>query len=110
MKKVDKTWVVVHISGHEYEANLVASRLKNAGLHAVVLTKKDSAFSLTLGDMSRIFVLVPPDEEKRAKAQLSAAPFTDQELTDIAEAADPYVGEDEFELGQPDPREQPGES
>ena len=96
MKQVDKTWRTVYVTGVDYEANLTASRLRSEGIEAVVMTKRDSAFSLSVGDLAKIFVLVPPHEEVRAKQILLTQPFSDSELGEIAEAADPFLGEDEI--------------
>lgn len=81
-------WVVVFRSGTDYEADLVRDRLDDAGIAAVVLTQRDHAFNLTVGDLSPVNVLVPPQEAERAASVLESAPFTDEELDRAAMSAD----------------------
>jgi len=82
-------WLEVFQTGIDYEADLVRDRLEDAGLEAVIMRKKDQAFSLTHGSMSRIYVLVPPHLEEEALALLSSEIVSDEELTAAALAADP---------------------
>ena len=109
MKQADKTWKTVYVTGHDYEASLVASRLKSEGIDAVVMTKRDSAFSLNVGDLSQIFVLVPPLDAHQAETILAQRPFSDNELGDIAEAASPFVGEDSVVRPDEDPPDETDE-
>ena len=80
-------WVVVFRSGTDYEADLVRDRLDDSGVAAVVLTQRDHAFNLNVGDLSRVNVLVPPDREEDARRVLESAPFTDAELDAAARGA-----------------------
>jgi len=82
-------WLEVFQTGIDYEADLVRDRLDDAGLEAVIMRKKDRAFSLTHGSMSRIYVLVPPHHEEQALAILNSESLSDEELTEAALAADP---------------------
>lgn len=82
-------WVSVHRSGTDYEADLVRDRLDDSGIPAVVLTQRDHAFNLTVGEMAPVHVLVPPEQVSAARAVLDSEPFTDEELERIALAADP---------------------
>lgn len=82
-------WLEVFQTGIDYEADLVRDRLDDSGLEAVIMRKKDQAFSLTHGSMSRIYVLVPPHHEAEALAILTSQTVSDDELTAAALAADP---------------------
>lgn len=82
-------WVVVFQSGTDYEADLVRDRLDDSGIDAVVLTQRDHAFNLNVGDLSDVSVLVPPGQVDDAVALLRSKPFTDEELNEAAMAADP---------------------
>lgn len=82
-------WVAVFTSGTDYEADIVRDRLDDAGIAAVVLTQRDHAFNLTVGDLSPVNVMVPPDEAENALRLLASEPFTDAELEDAAMSADP---------------------
>ncbi len=82
-------WVTVFTSGTDYEADLVRDRLDDAGLSAVILTQRDHAFNLTVGELASVCVLVPPEQEDEARSILSARPISDAELEAAALAADP---------------------
>lgn len=82
-------WVTVFTTGTDYEADLVRDRLDDAGLSAVVLTRRDHAFNLTVGELASVWVLVPPDEEQEARTILNSQPISDAELEAAALAADP---------------------
>ncbi len=82
-------WIVVFRSGTDYEADIVRDRLDDAGISAVVLTKRDHAFNLNVGDLADVNVLVPPDQVNDALALLQSRPFDDAELDAAAMSADP---------------------
>lgn len=82
-------WIIVFQSGTDYEADLVRDRLDDSGIDAVILTQRDHAFNLNVGDLSDVNVLVPPDQVDDAVAVLRSKPFTDEELNAAAMAADP---------------------
>ena len=82
-------WIVVYQSGTDYESDLVRDRLDDAGLPAIVLTQRDHAFNLTLGDMAAVNVLVPQEYAQKARDVLASEPFTDAELEQAALNADP---------------------
>ena len=100
MKRMEMDgWVEVFQTGIDYEAELVRDRLDDSGIEAVIMTKKDRAFSLTHGAMSRIHVMVPAVREDEALDLLHTAPVSDEELTRAALSRDPEdvpaPGEDE---------------
>lgn len=82
-------WIVVFQSGTDYEADIVRDRLDDAGISAVVLTQRDHAFNLNVGDLSDVSVLVPQDQVDDAMALLRSKPFSDEELNEAALKADP---------------------
>lgn len=82
-------WTVVFQSGTDYEADIVRDRLDDAGISAVILTKRDHAFNLNVGDLADVNVLVPPDQVDDAVALLQSKPFDDEELNEAAMNADP---------------------
>lgn len=85
-KKYDE-WIAVYTSSTDYEADLVRDRLDNADIPAVVLTQRDHAFNVNVGDLSPVHVMVPPEHEATAQRVLEEASFTDEELTAAAMAA-----------------------
>lgn len=80
---------MVFRSGTDYEADIVRDRLDDAGVSAVVLTHRDHAFNLNVGELSTANVLVPPEQVERARSIIESAPFTDEELSRAAMAVDP---------------------
>ena len=86
-----KEWVVVFKSGTDYEADMVRDRLDDAGVPAVVLSQRDHAFNLTVGDLARVKVMVPPDRLDEAITILAVNDISDTAFDDAAEAANPDV-------------------
>ena len=82
-------WIVVFRSGTDYEADLVRDRLDDSGIEAVVLTQRDHAFNLNMGEMARVNVLVPPARVEEARALIESEPPSDAELEAAALAAGP---------------------
>ncbi len=90
-KESFEEWVVVFTSGTDYEADIVRDRLDDSGIPAVVLTHRDHAFNLTVGDLSGAHVLVPPERLDDAIELLEAELPTDRELDAAAMSADPVA-------------------
>lgn len=82
-------WISVYETGTDYEADLVRDRLDDAGFPAVVLTQRDHAFNLNVGDLSAVHVMVPPEQAEEAREMLEGDAFTDEELDEAAMSADP---------------------
>lgn len=81
-------WIAVFSTGTDFEADLVRDRLDEAGIPAVVLTQRDHAFNLTIGDLAPVHVMVQPENVDEAKAVVAEAPVSDAELNAAAMAAD----------------------
>jgi hypothetical protein len=82
-------WSVVFTSGTDYEADLVRDRLDDSGIPAVVLTQRDHAFNLNVGDLAEVYVLVPPGRAEEAVSLIRGEILTDEELEEAALNADP---------------------
>lgn len=82
-------WVTVFTSGTDYEADLVRDRLDDSGIPAVVLTQRDHAFNLTVGDLAAVRVMVPPDRAQEAVDLIQGELVSDEELEEAATQADP---------------------
>ncbi|MCH8276532.1 MAG: hypothetical protein IIA50_03190 [Bacteroidetes bacterium] len=87
-------WITVFNSGTDYEAELVRDRLVDSGVPAVVLTHRDHAFNLTVGDLARVRVLVSPEHRVAALRILNTPPVSLEDLEAAALAADPTIEED----------------
>lgn len=88
-------WVTVFETGTDYEAEIVRDRLVDSGVPAVILTRRDHAFQLTVGSLAAVMVRVPETRSADARSILDAEPIGDLELTRIALAADPNRPSDE---------------
>ncbi len=86
--KTYEGWISVFTSGTDFEADLVRDRLDDAGIAAVVLTQRDHAFNLTMGDLAPVHVMVQPENEAAAREVVAEAPVSEAELTEAALAAD----------------------
>ena len=81
-------WASVFRTSTDYEADLVRDRLDDSGIPAVVLTQRDQAFNLTVGDLASVHVMVPPEQADKAVSLLEEQ-LTDEELEAAALGADP---------------------
>jgi hypothetical protein len=86
-------WISITDTNTDFEADLIRDRLDEAGIPAVVLTQRDHAFNLNLGDMARVHVMVPPEHAKAAREVVDEQPISDEELTNAALSADPDPGD-----------------
>ncbi len=116
-------WVSVFRTSTDYEADLVRDRLDDSGVPAVVLTQRDHAFNLTVGDLASVHVMVPPEQADRAVSLLEEQ-LSEDELEDAALGADPEAppantpeedskldsGHEHMDLGPPDEEDETDES
>jgi hypothetical protein len=112
-------WVSVFRTSTDYEADLVRDRLDDSGIPAVVLTQRDHAFNLNVGDLAAVHVMVPPDRADDAVALLEES-LDEDELAEAALGADPEAppantpdqdskldsGHEHMDLGPPDEDEE----
>lgn len=110
-----KDWVSIFRTGTDYEADLVRDRLDDSGIPAVVLTQRDHAFNLTVGDLASVHVMVPPDRADEA-VNLLEQRLDEDELEEAALGADPDAppahtpeeeskldsGQDQIDVSPPD--------
>ena len=87
--RIYEDWISVFETGTDYEADLVRDRLDDSGLTAVVLTQRDHAFNLNVGDLAAVHVMVPPEDVDDARDLLDSESFSDEELNEAAMNADP---------------------
>lgn len=116
-------WVSIFRSGTDYEGDLVRDRLDDSGIPAVVLTQRDHAFNLNVGDLASVHVMVPPDRAEEA-VELLEQRLDDEELEEAALGADPDAppantpeedskldsGHEKMDLGPPESDEEDDES
>ena len=64
-QKIDG-WVCVLERSTELEVHLEANFLKNEGIPVHIMSKRDTAYSLTIGEMSSVYLYVPEDYQQKA--------------------------------------------
>jgi hypothetical protein len=65
-----KNWVCVLERGTEYEVELAKSYLSSLKIPSNILSKRDSSYSLNIGEMSMVYLYVPVEFEKKARKAL----------------------------------------
>ncbi|TVQ65726.1 MAG: hypothetical protein EA360_08385 [Balneolaceae bacterium] len=66
-----KNWVCILEKGTEYEVELAKSYLASLRIPSNILSKRDSSYSLNIGEMSMVYLYVPVEFEKKARKALS---------------------------------------
>lgn len=67
-----ENWVCVLESTFDYEIELARNYLSNLKIPSNILSKRDTAYSLVVGDMAQIYLYVPNEFEKKARKVLEA--------------------------------------
>ena len=79
-------WVCILERGTEYEVQLAKNYLSSLNIPSNVLSKRDSSYSLNIGEMSMVYLYVPKEFEKRARKALAeldeSEPETDRDEED----------------------------
>lgn len=65
-----ENWICVLERGTEYEVELARSYLANLKIPSNILSKRDSSYSLNIGEMSMVYLYVPKEFEKKARKAL----------------------------------------
>jgi predicted RNA-binding Zn-ribbon protein involved in translation (DUF1610 family) len=65
-------WAQVYSTSDEVEADLIKENLQSEGMDAAVLSQKDQSFSVDLGDLSPVRILVPAYEYSQAMTLLTS--------------------------------------
>lgn len=63
-------WVCILERGTEYEVQLAKNYLSSLKIPSNVLSKRDSSYSLNIGEMSMVYLYVPREFEKEARKAL----------------------------------------
>ncbi|HYW35076.1 MAG TPA: DUF2007 domain-containing protein [Balneolaceae bacterium] len=64
-------WVCVMERGTEYEIEMAKTFLTDQEIPSNILSKRDSAYSLNVGDMAHVYLYVPAEYEEEARRALS---------------------------------------
>lgn len=66
-----ENWVCVMERSLEFEVTMARNYLANLKIPSNILSKRDSAHGLNIGEMSLIYLYVPKEYEKRARKALA---------------------------------------
>lgn len=65
-----ENWVCVLEGSTEYEIDLARNYLSNLKIPSNILSKRDTAYSLVVGEMALIYLYVPKEFEDKARKAL----------------------------------------
>ncbi|MEX0721193.1 MAG: hypothetical protein WD059_11025 [Balneolaceae bacterium] len=66
-----ENWVCVLEGSTDLEIEMAKNYLSNMKIPSNILSKRDSAYSLNVGEMAKVFLYVPQEFEKKARKALS---------------------------------------
>lgn len=75
-------WVCVFERGTEYEVAMARNWLANLKIPSNILSKRDSSYSLNIGETSMVYLYVPKEYEVRARKALQTMEMDPDELDD----------------------------
>ena len=70
-------WICVLERGTEYEVESAKNYLSNMEIPSQILSKRDSSFSLNVGDTAMVYLYVPKDFEQQARTALEEMELPD---------------------------------
>ncbi len=73
-------WVCILERGTEYEVELAKNYLSNLKIPSNILSKRDSSYSLNIGEMSMVYLYVPKEFEEKARQALADLTEQDDEF------------------------------
>jgi hypothetical protein len=74
-----ENWVCVLEKSTKLEVELAKSYLSNLSIPSNILSKQDSSYSLSVGDMSFAYLYVPNEFEKQARKALEELEESDDD-------------------------------
>lgn len=73
-------WVCVLEGSTDYEVDMAKNYLSNLKIPSNILSKRDSAYSLQIGEMALIYLYVPVEFEKKARKALAELEASNEEF------------------------------
>jgi len=83
-----ENWVCVLEGSTDYEVDLAKNYLSNLKIPSNILSKRDSAYSLIIGEMALIYLYVPKEFEKKARTALEELEASNSEFDSEEEGED----------------------
>lgn len=66
-----ENWVCVLEASTDLEVEMAKNYLSNLKIPSNILSKRDHAYSLTMGEMARVYLYVPNEYEEKARNALA---------------------------------------
>ncbi|MEX0594056.1 MAG: hypothetical protein WD115_04720 [Balneolaceae bacterium] len=92
-----ENWVCVFERGTEYEVALARNWLANLKIPSNILSKRDSSYSLNIGETSMVYLYVPKEFEMRARKALRMMEKDPDEFDEDDPSDDSDMEEDDRE-------------
>ena len=77
-----ENWTCVMERGTEYEVQIAKNYLSDMEIPANILSKRDSAISVNIGDMAHVYLYVPKEYEEEARQALEEFELPDDADTE----------------------------
>lgn len=65
-----ENWVCVYETGTQYDAEMVQNYFNDQEIESQILSKRDSAYNLNIGQMAMVYLYVPADQAEKAQKAL----------------------------------------
>jgi hypothetical protein len=65
-----ENWVCVYETGTQYDAEMVQNYFNDQEIESQILSKRDSAYNLNVGQMAMVYLYVPADQAVKAQKAL----------------------------------------
>lgn len=78
-----ENWTCVMESSDEFEISIAQGYLESVDIPSNILSKKDSSYSMTMGEMSAVFLYVPNEYEEEARQALEEWRNSESEADDM---------------------------
>jgi hypothetical protein len=78
-------WVCILERGTDYEVQMAKNYLASLDIPSNILSKRDSSYSLNIGEMSMVYLYVPKEFEEEAREALAKLEEQDDEPEDKPE-------------------------
>jgi len=66
-----ENWSCIYECSTDIEAQMAKNYLSNLHIPSNILSKRDSAYSLNIGEMALIYIYVPKEFEKKARKAIA---------------------------------------
>jgi len=80
-----ENWTCVMERGTEYEVEIAKNYLADLDIPSNILSKRDSAISVNVGEMALVYLYVPQEYEEQAREALEDMDLSEEDANDEEE-------------------------